>query len=194
MQTTHTSSCKPPLTNTLHNPNRCLDDIHHWVSNNSLKLNGQYHPHQYQWSPHPSPHKPGCQAGLNLSNLILPSEERCQIRMQMWCRKAGPCLHQFPHWLLWFSACRSHITPGLLSLHWLPVNQRIIFRCHKRCCSFRSSSPCSLRSGSSNLLAVPQTKLASIRDRVCSSQNWRLMFLSAFSEVLVHTVRALPLT
>ena len=81
-----------------------------------------------------------------------------------------------------------HITPVLYSLHWLPINQRIIFKVlllvHK---AINTTGPTylqdlltphftsrTLRSGNSNLLAVPRTKLTKMGDRAFSSLGPRL--------------------
>ncbi len=81
--------------------------------------------------------------------------------------------------------CKSrHITPVLHSLHWLPVTQRITYKLllivykalHHSGPTFlqelltSQSSPGTLRSGSSNHIAVPRTKLAGMGDHPFSSR------------------------
>ena len=82
-----------------------------------------------------------------------------------------------------------HVTPLLKELHWLPVEQRIIFKIllftfkalNNLCPSYISDlletyKPTrSLRSSSRNLLAIPRSKLKSYGDRafsVCAPKLW----------------------
>ena len=66
-----------------------------------------------------------------------------------------------------------HVTPLLRELHWLPVEQRIIFKilCLLLCPSYISDlletyKPTrSLRSSSRNLLVIPRSRLKSYGDR-----------------------------
>ena len=69
-----------------------------------------------------------------------------------------------------------HVTPLLRELHWLPVEQRIIFKilCLLLCPSYISDfletyKPTrSLRSSSKNLLVIPRSRLKSYGDRAFS--------------------------
>ena len=82
-----------------------------------------------------------------------------------------------------------HVTPLLKELHWLPVEQRIIFKIllltfkalNNLCPSYVSDlletyKPTrSLRSSSKNLLVVPRSQLKSYGDRafsVCAPKLW----------------------
>lgn len=81
-----------------------------------------------------------------------------------------------------------HITPVLHSLHWLPIHYRIHYKIlplvyQALNCSgpiylqqllSPQSSPRTLRSGSSNLLLVPRTKLRTMGDRAFSALGPRL--------------------